>query len=291
MTSAPEPALADRLLDPTRDTKATARQHTAVLPAELTEPLLSTVPAAVDARVDEVLLTGFALALAEWRRRRGSGGGSPVLLSLERHGRDETGEAELSRTVGWFTAVHPLRLDPGVKWHEIRDGGPAAGTALNRVREQIRALPANGAGYGLLRHLNPRTAAVLRRAPGPQIAFNYLGRVRTDPAGPADWGAAPEDIRVAPTDSNMPFSHSLELNAVAHDRPGGAELSVTWSWPAGLFGEQDVRSLTDLWSEALEALTKYALTSPDTRGLMPSDLALVDLLQDEIDELEAEWDM
>ncbi|GHE74468.1 amino acid adenylation domain-containing protein [Streptomyces vinaceus] len=291
MTSAPDAAIADRPLDPARDTKATARHHTVVFPAELTEPLLSTVPAAVDARVDEVLLTGFALALAEWRRRRGNGGGSPVLLSLEGHGRDETGESELSGTVGWFTAAHPLRLDPGVRWHEIRDGSPAAGTALNRVREQIRALPAKGTGYGLLRYLNPRTAAVLGRARRPQIAFNYLGRVRTDPAGPADWGAAPEAVRISPTDPEMPFSHSLELNAVAHDRLGGTELSLAWSWPAGLFEEQEIRSLTGLWSEALEALTKYALTSPDTRGLMPSDLSLVDLLQDEIDELEAEWDM
>ncbi|MER7562561.1 amino acid adenylation domain-containing protein [Streptomyces sp. NPDC097941] len=291
ITSAPDPVLADRPLDPARDTKATARHHRAVLPAELTEALLTTVPAAAAAHVDEVLLTGFALALAEWRRRRGNGGGSQVLLTLEGHGRDETGELDLSRTVGWFTAAHPFRTDPGVRWHEVRDGGPAAGTALDRVREQIRALPGKGRGYGLLRHLNPRTAAVLRHAPAPQIAFNFLGRVRTDPAGPADWGAAPEDVRIAPTDPGMPFSHSLELNAVVHDRPGGAELSMTWSWPDGLFEEPEIRSLTDLWSEALQALTKYALTSPDTRGLMPSDLSLVDLLQDEIDEIEAEWEI
>ncbi|MEV4193904.1 amino acid adenylation domain-containing protein, partial [Streptomyces toxytricini] len=70
MASGPDPVLAERALDPARDTKATARHHTAVLPSGLTEPLLGAVPAAVDARVDEVLLTGFALALAEWRRRR-----------------------------------------------------------------------------------------------------------------------------------------------------------------------------------------------------------------------------
>ncbi|MFD7628551.1 amino acid adenylation domain-containing protein, partial [Streptomyces sp. NPDC059851] len=290
MASGPDPVLAERPLDAARDTKATARHHTAVLPAGLTEPLLGTVPAAVDARVDEVLLTGFALALAEWRRRRGRGGGSQVLLSLEGHGRDETGTAELSRTVGWFTSAHPIRLDPGAKWHEVRDGGPATGTALNRVREQLRALPGKGTGYGLLRHLNPRTAAALRGAPGPQVAFNYLGRVRTDQAGPADWGAAPEQVRIAPADPEMPFGHSLELNAVAHDRPGGAELSVTWSWPDGLFEEQEIRSLTDLWFEALEMLAAYSPAPTDTRGLMPSDLLLVDLLQDDIDEIEADWE-
>lgn len=117
--------------------------------------------------------------------------------------------------------------------------------------------------------------------------------MRTDPAGPSDRGAAPEDVRLPSTDPELPFSHCLELNAVAHDRAGGPELSMTWSWPAGLFGEEEVRALAGLWSEALAALTAYALASPtpDAHGLRPSDLSLVDLLQDEIDELEAEWDM
>ncbi|WP_240138467.1 non-ribosomal peptide synthetase [Streptomyces sp. MUM 178J] len=292
MTMEADAQLGTRPLDPAVDTRATARHHTCTLPGDRTEALLTTVPAATGVGVDAVLLTGLALALAEWRRtrRRGTAAGPGVLLNLENHGRAEDGEAELSRTMGWFTVMHPLRLDPGVKWHEIRDGAPAAGTALRRVHEQMRAVPDKGVGYGLLRYLNPRTSALLRDGAQPQVGFNYLGRVRTENTGPADWGAAPEDVTIAPADQALPFAHCLEVNAVTHDRPAGPELSVSWSWPGGLLDEADVQSLTTLWFEALDALTRYSTTHAGPAGtdlLTTSDLSLVDLLRDEIDELEA----
>ncbi|WP_328730753.1 amino acid adenylation domain-containing protein [Streptomyces caniferus] len=288
MTALPDPHLSTRPADPGKNTRGTARHHTAVLPASLTEPLLTTVPAAVHAGVEEVLLTGFALALAEWRRRRGTGGGSAVLIDLERHGRDEDGHCDLSRTVGWFTAMHPLRLDPGVRWHETTRAGAGTEAALKRVKEQLRVLPDKGIGYGLLRYLNPRTAPVLSDAATPQIGFNYLGRVRVDRAADDDWGAAPETVHIAPMDPDMPFAHSLELNAVTHDSAGGPQLKVTWSWPDALFDESEIRDLTDLWFAALSTLATHA-DDPAAGGHTPSDLPLVDLLQDEIDELESDW--
>ncbi|MEU2357163.1 amino acid adenylation domain-containing protein [Streptomyces misionensis] len=294
MTAEADAPLGTRPLDPAVDTRATVRRHTATLPAGRTDELLTTVAAATGAGPDEILLTAFALAVTEWRRTRGhgAGGGGPVLLNLEGHGRGDGGDAELSRTVGWFTAMHPLRLDPGVKWHEIRDGAPAAGTALRRVRDQLRAIPGKGLGYGLLRHLNPATSGILAAGAQPQIGFNYLGRVRAGTGDPADWGAAPEDVRIAPTDPRLPFAHCLEVNAVTHDRPGGPELSVTWTWPGGLFEEPDIGALTDLWFEALDALARYAAAHHAAPGgaedPTTSDLFLVDLGQDEIDELEAD---
>ncbi|MFF8424833.1 amino acid adenylation domain-containing protein [Streptomyces sp. NPDC016566] len=280
LTAAPDPRLTARPLDPAEHTKGTARHHTAELPPERTETLLTT-------GAEESLLTGFALALAEWRRRRGTGGGSPVLIHREGHGRDGDDTADLSRTVGWFTAMHPLRLDPGIRWHETADPDALAG-ALARVAEQLRALPDKGTGHGLLRHLNPRTAPLLAAGHSPQIAFNYLGRVRTGGDGPTAWGAAPERVTVAPTDPGMPFAHALELNAIVHDGPDGPRLKATWSWPGALFDEPEIAALTNLWWEALDALTG-ATPGPDADPATPADLSLVDLLQDEIDELESDW--
>ncbi|MER7789175.1 amino acid adenylation domain-containing protein [Streptomyces sp. NPDC097640] len=305
MAGDPDPLLSDRPLDPAVDTHRTLRRHRAVLPPERTGPLLTAVPGATGAAADEVLLTAFATAVAEWRRRRGGADG-PVLVDLEGHGRGEGEGAELSRTVGWFTAMHPLRIDAGVGWAEFRAGGAAAGGAPARVREQVRALPGKGVGYGLLRHLNPVASAELAAAPAPQIGFNYLGRVRPE-SGPAEWGAAPEDVRVAPADPDLPFAHALELNAVVHDGPEGPRLNVTWTWPAGLFEESAVRELTDLWFTALDALTSYATARPATarpatahpatsrpeaNGRTSPDTSLVDLDPDELDELgelEADW--
>src|SRR5205814_2306256 len=79
-------------------------------------------------------------------------------------------DVDLSRTVGWFTTVYPalLSLD--------REAGP--GTALQSIKEQLRAIPANGIGYGLLRYLaaDPNVAGALRAVPHPEVSFNYLSR-------------------------------------------------------------------------------------------------------------------
>ena len=69
-------------------------------------------------------------------------------------------------------------------------GGDALGRALKTIKEQLRALPDNGLGYGVLRYLNPQTGAQLAGFAGPQIGFNYLGRFAAATA--SDWGVAGE---------------------------------------------------------------------------------------------------
>ena len=124
----PAPEFGDRPLDPARDTEATARDLTRVLPAPATEPLLTTVPAAYHAGVEDVLLTALALALHRERP-------APWLVTLEGHGREEETlpGADLSRTVGWFTSEYPvaLGLPPGI----------TPGDALKLVKERLRAVP------------------------------------------------------------------------------------------------------------------------------------------------------
>ncbi|MFE5613426.1 peptide synthetase, partial [Streptomyces sp. NPDC056540] len=195
--------------------------------------------------------------------------------------------------VGWFTSLFPVRLDPGVadgEWDEVFAGGPVLDRVLKRVKEQLRALPDNGAGYGLLRYLNEDTAPVLAALATPQISFNYLGRIAsgsTDASG-ADWSAAPEAAGFGGgSDEGMPLRHSLLVNASALEHPYGPRLTVTWSWPQELFTEDEVRDLADTWFRALRAITVHA-AGPGAGGHTPSDLAFSGLSQGEIDEFEDE---
>ena len=71
--SEPDPLLSDQPLDPTRDDLAVARHLTLRLPADVTVPLLTTVPAAFHGRVNDVLLTALVVAVAGWRRRHAQG--------------------------------------------------------------------------------------------------------------------------------------------------------------------------------------------------------------------------
>src|SRR5207302_454961 len=150
----------------------------------VTDALLTRVPAAFHGGIDDVLLTGLTLAVADWCRRHvqgaDHGGSHAVLLDLEGHGREEgsvSDVVDLTRTVGWFTSLYPVRLDAGLlDLEEALSGGPALGRALKTIKEQLRAVPGKGLGYGLLRYLNEETAAELAGAGAPQLGFNYLGR-------------------------------------------------------------------------------------------------------------------
>ncbi|WP_344315692.1 condensation domain-containing protein, partial [Streptomyces rhizosphaericus] len=291
----PDPALTDREIDPRRDTAGKTGHLVVTLPADMTAPLLTSVPAAFHAEINDVLLTGFALATSAWRGRRGRGGAgdSGTLLELEAHGRQEEAVpgADLSRTIGWFTSTYPLRLDPGrVTSEELASGGPAVGTALKHVKEQLRSVPGKGLGFGLLRYLNPKTGAVLAGLPHPRIKFNYLGRFTAGNES-ADWGTAPGAAGMGGgRDADMPVRHLIEVNAMTHDGERGPELTASWSWAAGLLDEHEVRELAEAWFQALRALVRHVEQGgADAGGFTPSDVSWAGLDQNDIDLLEAEW--
>ncbi|GAA3375590.1 non-ribosomal peptide synthetase [Streptomyces sannanensis] len=288
--SAPREPLGAGEPDPARDTLGTARSVTMTLTEQETEHLLTTVPAAFRAGVNDVLLTALALALREWAPDYAENG---VLLDVEGHGRYEDvldAGHDLSRTVGWFTSMYPVRIDAGkLFWTEVTAAGPEVGGALKQVKEQLRAVPDQGLGYGLLRHLNHRTSAVLVEGAAPQIGFNYLGRFATDTGD----GRAAHWVSVGDSDTGgemgeaeLPFAHALEINAATQDTEDGPRLQAALSWPAALFDTARIETLADLWHRALRALATHA-ENPDAGGLTPSDVSLVPLTQHHIDLLEA----
>ncbi|MFD3496882.1 amino acid adenylation domain-containing protein [Streptomyces sp. NPDC058678] len=271
MSEPADPLLGARALDPLRDVVGAMRHLTRQLPAETTADLLTSVPAAFHAGVEDVLLAALAAAFVRWRRQ------PSLVLDVERHGREEIADGvDLSRTVGWFTSVVPARLD----LTGVDPDDPAE--VLKSVKEQLRAVPDHGIGHGLLRHLNPGTGPVLAALPAPQIGFNYLGRTARSTG--ADWSVAPETPRNlgAAHDPATPVTHGLEITAVT---TADGRLDATWSWAPGIWTEDDVHALADLWCAEL---TAQAHGTP-AGGHTPSDLPLVALSQAEIDELEAEF--
>ncbi|WP_405403341.1 amino acid adenylation domain-containing protein [Streptomyces sp. NBC_01104] len=268
-----EPLLGTRAPDPERDVLGTAGRLTLRLPAEVTRALLTTVPTAFHAEVNDVLLTAFALAHRQWR------GGERVLVDLEGHGREESGApgTDLTRTVGWFTSLHPVLLDVA--------GATGPGTALKTVKEQLRAVPDKGIGYGLLRHLNPGTAERLAPQAGAQIGFNYLGRFAAAGAE-ADWAVVPRvEDGIPGGDDTMPLGHPLELDALTQDGPDGPELVARWSWASGILDEKEVAGFAAAWFDALRALALDG-ARPGAGGRSPSDVAAAGLTQSEIELLE-----
>ncbi|MFJ8632674.1 amino acid adenylation domain-containing protein [Streptomyces sp. NPDC093568] len=253
---------------------------TVELTPEVTEAALSEVTEVFHCGPDAVLLTALAAAAV---RRRGDGTG--LLAHLEGHGRETLSRpADVSRTVGWFTTQYPVRLDAGAAlgpdyWEPARD---AAGEALKRVKEQLRAVPSGGLGWGLLRYLNPDTAPKLAALPVPDLRFNYLGRFTGGDTADGELLGMAADA--------LPLGHAVEVDALVQERDGGRpSLSAGFSYARGVIGEDEVLELARLWCEAVEVLVEHARRE-GAGGHTGSDFPLVDLSSDQLALLEGDLD-
>ncbi|WP_245533629.1 condensation domain-containing protein, partial [Actinoalloteichus spitiensis] len=139
------------------------------LDVERTRALVQRVPAVYRTQANDVLLAALALTLREWTGR------DRVAVAMEGHGREELFEGvDLSRTVGWFTSVYPVALSvPGEP-----AGGVDWSVVVKSVKEQLRAVPDRGVGYGALRYLG--AVPELVGQPAPAVSFNYHGQFTLD---------------------------------------------------------------------------------------------------------------
>ena len=198
------------MVHPARDTYASAGHLRIEFPAGVTSGSPTNATSVFHAQINDVLLGALAVAVAGWLHARGNGADGPVLVDLEGHGREPmTGGIDLSRTVGWFTSLFPVGLDKGrIDIAEVLAGGPSVGRAIKRIKEQLRAIPGRGLGYGLLRDMHPELKTRLAGHPEPQIGFNYLGRFSVDEG--KDWSPAAQGASlVALADLEMPMAHLI----------------------------------------------------------------------------------
>ncbi|HEU0077897.1 MAG TPA: condensation domain-containing protein, partial [Longimicrobiaceae bacterium] len=230
--------------------------------AEETEALLREAPQAYRTQVDDVLLTALARALTRWTR------GRRVRVEVEGHGREEerVPGADLSRTVGWFTSVYPVVLELPA------DGG--VGAALKAVKEQLRAVPGRGIGYGLLRHLRG-----MELGPDTEVGFNYLGQLDQTVSGEAFFALAPESAG-AEADGRSERRHRVEVSGAVR----GGRLELALSYSAAVHGMETMQRLAGWYAEELRALLAHC-TSAEAGGYTPSDFPLAGLSQAELDAL------
>jgi len=209
-------------------------------------------------RPQELLLTALARALRAWT------GAAAVWLDLEGHGREDLfadAGVDLSRTVGWFTSLFPVRLELPL--------GADPGAELLAVKEQLRSVPRRGIGFGLLRHLSPEGSAP--PWPSAQISFNFLGRAPGGLHGTLVRGFAEEPI--GPSEApEGPRTHLLAINA--GERNGQLELALEYS--AAVHDGATVQALADGILAGIATLLSHAL-EPGAGALSPSDAPLVPL--------------
>jgi non-ribosomal peptide synthase protein (TIGR01720 family) len=295
------------------NTAGSANTVSVALTSEETRALLQEAAQAYRTQINDLLLAALVQTCTRWT------GEQTLLIELESHGREALfDDADLSRTVGWFTAIFPVLLtagqtEPGCRagsqpalqpaeasrkagWEpalqpaeaSCRAGSqpalqlaPEPGRALKAVKEQLRAVPRGGVGYGLLRYLSAdeTIAAQFAALPQAEISFNYLGQF--DQLLPADapFGPAPE--AVGPVHSPRgERRYLLEVNAFI----SGGRLQLEWTYSANLHQRETIARLAEDYLATLRALLAHCL-APEAGGHTPSDFPLAKLTQPQLDGL------
>ncbi|MEG4350111.1 amino acid adenylation domain-containing protein [Microcoleus sp. LAD1_D3] len=233
---------------------ASEKTVSVALSVEETKLLLEEVPAAYRTQINDVLLTALGQAFERWT------GNNSLLLELEGHGREDIFDGvDLSRTIGWFTAVFPVLLN--------LEKPADLGAEIKSVKEQLRAVPNRGIGCGVLGYLNPEIAKRLHKLPQAEVSFNYLGQfdqvlpkssllmLSSEPSGPI---RSPRGNRC----------YLLEINGFI----ASSKLQLDWTYSENIHRRESIENLATGFIESLRSLIQYC-QSPDAGGCTPSDFA------------------
>ncbi|XXF74927.1 amino acid adenylation domain-containing protein [Myxococcaceae bacterium GXIMD 01537] len=223
------------------DTAGEATTLVSWLEADETQLLLGEVPSAYDVKVNEALIAALARTISGWT------GHNTVRIDLEAHGREFLFEdVDLSRTVGWFTAIYPLRLHVGAK-EGVRE-------TLARTKDALRRIPRGGVGYGVLRELSPDASvrSRLEAVANAGVVFNYLGQMGSVPAHGVVRGTAREGLGPlhAPRAARP---HRIELNAVIE---AGQRLRLNWTFGSKVLREETIERLSSAFITHVRALIR-----------------------------------
>lgn len=248
------------------NTEGTAHRVSVSIGHEETQSLLREVPVAYGTEINDILLTALARAFQRWT------GSSTLWIDLEAHGREDIfDDIDLTRTVGWFTALYPVRLDlpPDVE----------PGQTIKVMKEQLRLIPHHGLGYGLLRYLCPDPAlnGQFKAIPPPPVSFNYLGQLPHAGINGLVSTLAPEPIG----DQRSPDaqrSHLIEINAAIIQ----GELSINWNYSFQVHSRHTIERVAGFFIDELRVLIDHC-RSPEAIGYTPSDFPDAGLSQTELD--------
>ncbi len=232
---------------------ADAETLTATLDRQRTEQFLKQAQSAYRTRPEDMLLTALAITLSRWSGQRS------VRLDLEHHGRTGGSERlDISRTVGWFAAIYPLKLDVSQP--------DEPGQVLCAVKEQLRAVPDHGVGYGALRYLADSDRALPGRHRSP-VSFEYFGvSQRDEDDGPLRALSDPQ-----PLERGAGNHCEYELDVTAQIVDG--RLCLEWTYGHLRDARQTQQHHLNHFVDTLEALVDHCL-SAEAGQLTPSDFPM-----------------
>ncbi|MDI6530868.1 amino acid adenylation domain-containing protein [Bacillus mycoides] len=127
------------------------------LTEEETMQLLQKANEAYRTKGNELMIIALSLVMAKYIKT------NDVIIEIEGHGREELNdEIDVSRTIGWFTSLFPIRL----QFEDVD-----ISQQIKQLKEQLRSVPSKGLNYGVLKYISKELSSESRK----YVRFNYLG--------------------------------------------------------------------------------------------------------------------
>ncbi|MDA0939158.1 MAG: condensation domain-containing protein, partial [Proteobacteria bacterium] len=226
------------------------------LDREQTRLLLQESGKVYNTEINDILLTAFGYTLSEIT------GSKFNHIVLEGHGREEIdGHIDITRTVGWFTTMYPIRL-------EVLDD---IGNSIKQIKESLRVVPNKGIGYGAIVGYEKKNL--------PKISFNYLGQFDKEGKDYAEeeiWRIVGESsgisVDLANQDNNI-----ININGLVVG--GKLKFSI-----ASKLDKENTNRLARIFSQKLEEIVNYTV-SQERSYLTVSDVGNI-ISQEYLDKLQ-----
>jgi non-ribosomal peptide synthase protein (TIGR01720 family) len=244
---------------------SSAKAFQLFLNEEETRSLLQDVPGVYNTQINDVLLTALLESFSQWT------GEKSLIVDLEGHGREDLFEViDLSRTVGWFTTLFPVRLE-GSQTGQLPE-------TLKSVKEQLRRLPNRGIGYGVLKYLskNGEINQQFENLTKAQVSFNYLGQFDQVLSASGVLG----EVKEWKTERSLvgDRSHLLEISGLIRSQ----KLEMQFVYSEKVHQRDTIERLANGFMSALKSLIIHCQSSQD-KGYTPSDFSAAQVSQEQLD--------
>ncbi|RKP34776.1 hypothetical protein BJ085DRAFT_40022, partial [Dimargaris cristalligena] len=281
----PVPDIRVRLPPPELDATRTqaARLSTSFeFDSESTYPLLFQLSAQLRVTPRDLLLAAFTHAFAT------TIGLDQVTFCMEGHGREPwLSDQDISRTVGWFTALYPLVL-------QVQSHQPLL-DLLRHTKEALQQIPMKGFPYSLLKYMpgvsvEERAKLEAKTPASLDVQFNYFGRFSntggdlSDDLLSIEWSDyfglhdfAPQDkviydINPMPTVVGDCLRLIMEFNPLVYCRSIVDEIMAQW--------RQNLVQLASEMNQSQSISVEPLLTRYDFAHLQPSTSEFQEIIDD-----------
>ncbi|WP_046003367.1 non-ribosomal peptide synthetase [Pseudoalteromonas rubra] len=226
-----------------------------------TQQLLNDANRAYKSTIQTLLLSAWQWTALRYYER------PEQVVMLESHGRAQLkGALDASRTIGWLTALFPLRMSSPVGQSE-----QALAEVICTVKEQLAWTTRHGSEFGALcyTHPDPKVRASLTIDTRTQTFFNYLGQLDTVLDHRGLLGDASEPTGSLRSEADAVFA-ALQITAAVN----GGRLSVTLECAPEYYTEQDAQQLSAHFEQAIEEVLAHCLAQSENSPT-PSDFPLL----------------